>query len=111
MPFTAQEPQLWDPSLLVLRYDLAVLEHDRGGMQQAVDAAQGKPDAMDLMADRQAFLLASAGQLKGARVRSRQAIDVARQQGDPERAAQYAIRAALREAFFGNVRESKQAVN
>ncbi len=78
-------------------------------MQQAVDAAQGKPDAMDLMADRQAFSLAYSGQLRRARVLSRQAIDLAQQQGDPERAAQFATRAALWEAFFGNAREAKQA--
>jgi tetratricopeptide (TPR) repeat protein len=79
-------------------------------MQQAFDAARGKPDAMDLMADRQAYTLAYAGQLKQARVLTRQAINLAQQQGDPERAAQYAIRAALREAFFGNTREAKQGV-
>jgi DNA-binding winged helix-turn-helix (wHTH) protein/tetratricopeptide (TPR) repeat protein len=106
----AQEHQLWDPRLLVVQYDLAVLEGDRPGMQRAIDLAQGKPDAMDLMADRQAYALAHAGQLKKARVLSRQAISLAQQQGDPERAAQYAIRSALREAFFGNAREAKQGV-
>lgn len=107
---SAQEHHLSEPLLLVLQYDLAFLEADGAGMQQAVDAAQGKPDAMDLMADRQAFALAYAGQLRRARVLSRQAIELAKQQGDPERAAQFAIRAALREAFFGNTREAKQAV-
>jgi hypothetical protein len=106
----AQERQLWDPRLLVVQYDLAVLEGDRPGMQRAIDLAQGKPDAMDLMADRQAYALAYAGQLKRASVLSRQAINLAQQQGDPERAAQYAIRAALREAFFGNTLEANQGV-
>jgi DNA-binding winged helix-turn-helix (wHTH) protein/tetratricopeptide (TPR) repeat protein len=106
----ARGRHVWDAQLLVLQYDLAFLEADRAGMQQAVDAAQGKPDAMDWMADRQAFALAYAGQLRRARVLSRQAIDLAQQQGDRERAAQFAIRAALREAFFGNAREAKQAV-
>lgn len=79
-------------------------------MERALDAAQGKPDAMDLMADRQASTLARAGQLKRARILSRQAINLAQQQGDSERAAVYAIRVALREAFFGNPQESNQAV-
>jgi predicted Zn-dependent protease len=105
-----QEHQLSDPLLFVLQYDLAFLEGDRPAMQQAVNTAQGKPEAMDLMADRQAFAMAYAGQLRHARVLSRQAIDLAQQQGDRERAAQFATRAALREAFFGNPRQAKQAV-
>ena len=43
-------------------------------------------------------------------VLSRQAIDLAQQQGDRERAAQFAARVGLREAFFGNAPETKQAV-
>jgi hypothetical protein len=77
-------------------------------MQQAVKAAQGKPDSMDWMADRQAFSFASAGQLQKARVLSRQAIALAQQQGNGERAALFATRSALWEAFFGNAREAKQ---
>ena len=107
---SAQEHHLSNPLLLVLQYDLSFLENDHAGMQQAVDAAQGKPDAMDLMADRQAFALAHAGQLRRALVLSRQAIDLAQQQGDRERAAQFAARVGLREAFFGNAPETKQAV-
>jgi DNA-binding winged helix-turn-helix (wHTH) protein/tetratricopeptide (TPR) repeat protein len=95
-------------SLLVLQYDLAFLKGDREGMQQAVKAAQGKPDSMDWMADRQAFSFASAGQLQKARVLSRQAIALAQQQGNGERAALFATRSALWEAFFGNAREAKQ---
>ena len=96
------------PGLLLLRYDLAFLRDDRQAMQQAVDAAQGKPESMDWMADRQAFSFANSGQLQKARVLSRQAVELAEQQGDPERAAEFAIRFALWEAFFGNAREAKQ---
>jgi tetratricopeptide (TPR) repeat protein len=94
--------------LLLLQYDLAFLKGDREGMQQAVKLAQGKPDSMDWMADRQAFSFAYAGRLQKARVLSRQAIALAQQQGNRERAAQFAIRSALWEAFFGNAREAKQ---
>jgi DNA-binding winged helix-turn-helix (wHTH) protein/tetratricopeptide (TPR) repeat protein len=96
--------------LLVLQYDLSFLKGDREGMQQAVNAAKGNPDSMDWLADRQAFFFAYAGRLQKARVLSRQAIELAQQQGDRERAAQFAIRAALWEAFFGNAREAKQGV-
>ncbi|HEV2325793.1 MAG TPA: winged helix-turn-helix domain-containing protein [Terracidiphilus sp.] len=92
----------------ILRYDLAFLRDDPRGMEQAVNMARGKPDSMDWMADQQAFSLAYAGRLKEARVLSRQAIDLALQEGDRERAAQFEIRLALWEAFFGDAREAKQ---
>ena len=104
----ASERKLESLKLLVVQYDLAFLKDDREGMQRAVQAAQGKPDSMDWMADRQAFSFAYAGRLKMARVLSRQAIELAQQQGDRERAAQFAIRSALWEAFFGNAREAKE---
>jgi tetratricopeptide (TPR) repeat protein len=104
----AAERKIENPMLLVLEYDLAFTKHDRERMQQMVKAAQGKPDSMDWIADRQAFASAYAGQLRQARTLSRQAIELARQQGDGERAAVFAVRAALWEAFFGNAREAKQ---
>ncbi len=106
----ASERKIETAKLLVLRYDLAFLKNDREGMQQVVKAAQGKPDSMDWIADRQAFSLAYAGRLQQARVLSHQAVDLAQQQGARERAAQFAIRAALWEAFFGNVRKAEQGV-
>ncbi len=104
----ASERKLESVKLLLVQYDLAFLKDDREGMQQVVRTAQGKPDSMDWVADRQAFALAYAGRLQQARVLSRQAIQLAQQQGDRERAAQFAIRSALWEAFFGNLREAKQ---
>jgi DNA-binding winged helix-turn-helix (wHTH) protein/lipoprotein NlpI len=104
---SAEQRGLNDPALLLLRYDLASTQNDDQGMQQAVEAARGKPDSMDLLADRQAYSLAYAGQLRRARVLSRQAIDIAQHQGDGERAAQFAVRVAIREAFFGNTRDAR----
>jgi DNA-binding winged helix-turn-helix (wHTH) protein/tetratricopeptide (TPR) repeat protein len=104
----ASGSKIENPQLLLLRYDLAFLKDDREGMQQAVKAAQGESESMDWIADRQAFSFAYAGRLQKARVLSRQAIDLAQQQGDGERAALFAIRSALWEAFFGNAREAKQ---
>jgi DNA-binding winged helix-turn-helix (wHTH) protein/tetratricopeptide (TPR) repeat protein len=104
----ASERKLESVKLLLVQYDLAFLKDDREGMQQVVNTAQGKPDSMDWIADREAFSSAYAGRLQEARVLSRQAMQLAQQQGDRERAAQFAIRSALWEAFFGNVREAKQ---
>ena len=106
----ASERKIETPKLLVFEYDLAFLTDDHDGMQKAVKAAQGNPDAVDWMADAQAFSFAHAGRLKEARVLSHQATELAQQQGDRERAAQFTIKSALWEAFFGNAREAKQAV-
>jgi eukaryotic-like serine/threonine-protein kinase len=106
----AYEHKIQNPKLLALQYDLAFLKGDRERMQQAVKAAQGRPDSMDWLADRQAYSFAYAGRLRNARVLSRQAIELAQQQGDHERAAEFAIRSALSEAFYGNAREAKQGV-
>ena len=106
----ASERKIATPKLLVFEYDLAFLTDDLDGMQKAVKAAQGNPDAADWMADARAFSFAHAGRLKEARVLSRQAMELAQQQGNRERAAQFTIKSALWEAFFGNAREAKQAV-
>jgi tetratricopeptide (TPR) repeat protein len=106
----ASERKIETPKLLVCEYDVAFLTDDRDGMEKAVKAAQGNPDAMDWMADAQAFSFAHAGRLKEARVLSHQATELAKQQGDRERAAQFTIKSALWEAFFGNAQEAKQAV-
>jgi DNA-binding winged helix-turn-helix (wHTH) protein/tetratricopeptide (TPR) repeat protein len=106
----ASQRKMETPKLLVFAYDLAFLTDDHDGMQKAVKAAQGNPDAMDWMADAQAFSLAHAGRLEEARVLSHQATELAKQQGDRERAAQFTIKSALWEAFFGNEPEAKQAV-
>jgi eukaryotic-like serine/threonine-protein kinase len=98
------------PKLLTLQYDLAFIKGDRERMEQAVQAAQGQPEAMDWLADRQAYSFAYAGRLQKARALSRQAVELAQQQGDHERAAEFAIRSALWEAFYGNAREAKQGV-
>ena len=65
----ASERKIETPKLLVFEYDLAFLTDDHDGMQKAVKAAQGNPDAVDSMADAQAFSFAHAGRLKEARIR------------------------------------------
>jgi hypothetical protein len=52
-------------------------------------------------------VLAYSGHLQQARAMSRRAVDLARQGGRLERAAQHEAGAALREAFFGNAAEAR----
>jgi DNA-binding winged helix-turn-helix (wHTH) protein/tetratricopeptide (TPR) repeat protein len=106
----AYQRKLHNPKLLMLQYDLAFFQRDSERMQQAVNAAQGRPESMDWLADREAYSLAYIGRLQKARVLSHQAMDLAQQQGDHELTAEFAIRSALWEAFYGNEREAKQAV-
>jgi len=102
------ERKMEAPFLSSQRFDLAFLKGDSAGMQQEVAAAQGKPDAEDWIADRQAFVLAYTGHLQEAKRLSQRASDLARQAGHRERAALFETKAALWEAFFGNAPMAKR---
>jgi len=97
------------PLLALLRYDIAFLKGDSGSMQREVDAARGKSGVEELISDRQAFALASAGQLQEATKMLRRASELAQQAGHREKAAGFEIRAALWEAFYGNAPAAKPA--
>jgi eukaryotic-like serine/threonine-protein kinase len=97
------------PLLDLLRYDLAFLRGDNGGMQKEVAAARGKSGAEEMIADHQAFALAYAGHLREARKMLRRAGDSAEQTGHRERAAVFLTQAALWEAFYGYAPEVKPA--
>jgi tetratricopeptide (TPR) repeat protein len=104
----ASERKMEIPELLVQRYDVAFLKGDRAGMEREVVFGRGRPGAEDLIADREAFVLAYSGHLKEARKMSRHAADLAQQTAQRERAALFETGAALWEAFFGNAREARQ---
>lgn len=104
----ASQRKAESPLLSVLRYDIAFLENDRGGMEKEVKAAQGHSDAADWMLDREAFASASSGQLGKTRELSHQAVELAQQAGNPERAALFEAREALWEAFFRNSIEARR---
>jgi tetratricopeptide (TPR) repeat protein len=104
----ASERKMEAPFLSLLRFDLAFLKGDIPGMQREVAAAQGKPGAEDWISDRQAFALAYTGHLQEARRWSQRASDLARQAGHGERAALFATKGALWEAFFGNAPVAKR---
>jgi len=102
------ERKMEGPFLSLLRFHLAFLKDDSAAMQREVASAQGKPGTEDWISDRQAFALAYTGRLQEARRWSQRASDLARQAGHRERAALFEIRAALWEAFFGNISMAKR---
>jgi eukaryotic-like serine/threonine-protein kinase len=76
-------------------------------LERVVALGRGKTGAEDLLADEQAFALAYSGHLRQARSLSRRAADTAKQAQQTERAALFEARAAMREAFLGNVPEAR----
>jgi Tfp pilus assembly protein PilF len=105
----ASERKIEIPLLALLRYDIAFLKGDSGGMQREVAAARGKSGAEELISDRQAFALAYTGDLQEAMKMSRRARDLAEQAAHREKAALYQTRVALWEAFYGNAPAAKPA--
>jgi serine/threonine protein kinase/tetratricopeptide (TPR) repeat protein len=102
------ERKMEAPFLAHQRFDLAFLKGDSAGRQREVAAAQGKPGTEDWISDRQAFALAYTGHLQESRKWSNSAITLAQQAGHRERAALFETRAALWEAFFGNMPMAKK---
>jgi tetratricopeptide (TPR) repeat protein len=105
----ASERRIEIPLLALLRYDIAFLKGDSGGMQQEVAAAHAKSGAEELISDHQAFALAYAGRLREATKMLRRASDLAQQAGHREKAASFETRVALWEAFYGNAPAAKPA--
>jgi Tfp pilus assembly protein PilF len=105
----ASEQKIEIPLLALLRYDIAFLKGDNGGMQREVVAAHGKSGAEELLSDHQAFALAYSGHLQEATNMLRRASELAQQAGHREKAAGFETRAALWEAFYGNKLAAKPA--
>jgi serine/threonine protein kinase/tetratricopeptide (TPR) repeat protein len=105
----AAERKIEIPTLALLRYDVAFLKGDNGGMQREVAAARGKSGAEELISDHQAFALAYSGHLQEAGKMLRRVSDLAQQAGHREKAALFETRAALWEAFYGNAPAAKPA--
>jgi len=98
----ASERKIEIPLLALLRYDIAFLKGDSGGMQREVAAARGRSGAEELISDHQAFALAYIGHLQEAKKMLRRASDLAQQADHREKAAGFETRAALWEAFYGD---------
>jgi len=93
-----------------LLYRLAFLKNDETGMTEQARWAVGKPGVEDLLLFYQADTAAYFGSLEKARKFSRRAIALALHAEQKETAAGYSAEAALREALYGNVAETRQAV-
>jgi tetratricopeptide (TPR) repeat protein/predicted Ser/Thr protein kinase len=105
----ASERKIEIPLLALLRYDVAFLKGDIGGMQREVAAARGKPGVEELISDHQAFALAYSGHRQEATKMLRRASDLAQQTARREKAAGFETRAALWEAFYGDKLAAKPA--
>jgi tetratricopeptide (TPR) repeat protein len=102
----AAKRKLEIPHFLVNRYYLAFLDGDVAGMNREIDRARGNLEAEDWMSHHQALVLASAGQMRNARIQWQHTIQVAVQNGDREKAAIYQAAQAVCEAHFGNQDEA-----
>ena len=104
----AAERKLEDSSLLMLRYNIAVLKGDKDQMDRIVALARGQRGAEHPVANLEALALARAGRLQLARQSSSRAIDLARQEAGREVAASYQAARAVWEAVCGNAAEGKR---
>ncbi len=104
----ASERKLEVPNFLTIRYQIAFLRGDQAGMEREVNRAQEASEFAALIADQAAFALAYSGHLQQAILKSRHAVDLARQANQRNRAAGFEAGPALWEAFFGNVPAARQ---
>jgi eukaryotic-like serine/threonine-protein kinase len=103
----AQTRNLEFPDLYLLLYDIAFLRNDPAGMQRATQMAKGKAGAEHWIAQRQSDVLAYSGHLRESVIKSQQAIQLAQQAGQPERAALYQAAIATRQALFGKAADAR----
>lgn len=104
---TARKIQM--PQLLMLQYNLAALEGDRAQMSWVADSAKGKRTVGHRIAHAEALALARSGRLQAGRRSSKQAVDLALQEREPEVAATYLATRAVWEALCGNPAEARAA--
>jgi tetratricopeptide (TPR) repeat protein len=87
---------------IMARYDIAFLQGHSDEMTRAAAQARQRTGGETWIANKEAFVAAYSGHLRQATVLSERAVDMAKQQAQPERAALWQAGAALREAFFGD---------
>ena len=99
------------PELFVARFQIAFLENNRIEMDRLAMLAHGRSPgkdwAADWVTDQQAAVLAYSGHLQLARGESRRAVDLARQAGRRDGAAQHEAAIAVREALYGNSNDAR----
>jgi serine/threonine protein kinase/tetratricopeptide (TPR) repeat protein len=106
----ASERKLEIQELFYGRHNVAFYKGDKAGMENVLAQSRSRSEAEALTSERQACALAYAGQLQQARRMWRRAIDLARQAGHRERAAEWEAAAALEEAFWGNVTAAREGI-
>jgi eukaryotic-like serine/threonine-protein kinase len=93
----------------VMQYVIAFLRGDAAGMARVAAESERDPNVGDWIVHAEGCVLAFAGRLQEARMKSRQAADsVLQATHKREHAATYDAGMAVREAFFGNAREARQ---
>ena len=99
------------PDFHLMRYYIGFLRGDQAAMQRELSMNEADADVGDWILHAQSCTAAYSGHLEQARRKTRQAVDLARQ--DPhkaERAATWNASAAVREAFYGNPSEARKYV-
>lgn len=96
-----------DSSMAVLRYNIAVLEHDEALKERTLALVKDTPAAEPSLAHAEALALARSGQLTMARRSSDRAMGLARQRGTGEVAAGYEAARSAWEAECGNTGEAR----
>jgi tetratricopeptide (TPR) repeat protein len=105
----ALDRHLDTPEILILQYQIAFLKNDSAEMQRLSALGLERSDANDWMYDQVALALAYSGHVQQARTAFQRAVELARQAGRNESAAQHAAGAAVQEALFGNTAAARRA--
>jgi len=98
------------PELFIARFQIAFLEEDQTAMDAVAASAHERKDwAADWVTDQQAAVLAYSGHLHLARGQSRRVVDVVRQAGRRDGAAQHEAAIGVREALYGYGNDARQS--
>jgi predicted Zn-dependent protease len=77
-------------------------------MERLAPLGEDDPEMGDWMRGKEGLVFACSGHLQRARIMSQHAIELARQKGRQEAAAQHEAAAAVREILFGNTHEARR---
>jgi serine/threonine protein kinase/tetratricopeptide (TPR) repeat protein len=93
------------PELAIWRYQIAFLENDQQELARITEAGYKRSPTF---CEQEAHVVAYGGQLRRARALSARGVELARQGGRLERAAQDQAGSAIREGLFGNAAEAQR---
>ncbi len=98
----AEKRKLYMPEMLVAHYSIAFVKNDEADMARLKAQTAGKSAGEGWMWQQQATVAAYAGHVQDANRLARNAIALALQAHDRERAGIYEVATAVRQALFGN---------